>query len=120
MFTPIEDLPDSVIGFTASGKIHADDYRQTLIPAVKDVISRTGKARVILVLGPEWEGYSAAAMFDDAKLGIEHAKAWERFALVSDAEWIKHVATLFGWIVPGSIRSYPYAELDAAKTWVSG
>ncbi len=74
MFTPIADLPDSVVGFTASGKIDDDDYKQTLIPAVKDLISRAGKVRVILVPGPEWEGYSAAAMFDDAKL--DAAKAW--------------------------------------------
>ena len=58
--------------------------------------------------------YSAGAMLDDAKLGIQHARAWERFALVSDADWIRHVATLFGWIVPGDVRSFPYAELEEA------
>ncbi len=120
MFKPIADLPDSVVGFTAQGKLHADDYKQTLIPAIEDLIARTGKARVLLVLGPDWEGYSAGAMLDDAKLGIQHARAWERFALVSDADWIRHVATLFGWIVPGDVRSFPFAELEEATAWVSG
>ncbi len=120
MFTPIADLPDTAVGFRAHGEIHAEDYKETLIPAIEDLIARTGEARVLVVLGPEWEGYSAGAMFADAKLGLEHLKAWERFALVSDAEWIHHVATLFGWLVPGEVRSYPYAELDAATAWVTG
>ena len=86
MLTPIPDLPDTTVGFTAHGKVRSEDYEETLIPAIEQLIARTGKARVLLVLGPEWEGYSAGAMFDDAKLGLEHLKAWERFALVSDAE----------------------------------
>ena len=119
MFRPIEGLPDDVIGFRAEGKIHADDYSNTLIPAVESLIGSTGKARVLMVLGPEWEGYSAHAMFDDAKLGIEHLRAWERFALVSDATWIHDTAKLFGWVVPGEVRSFPCAEEADAAAWVA-
>jgi len=118
VFIPVADLPDTVVGFTASGEIHADDYKETLIPAVEGLIQRAGAARVVLVLGPEWEGYSAAAMFEDLKLGIEHRNAWQRFALVSDAEWIQHVAALFGWMVPGTVRWFPYSDLEDAKLWV--
>ncbi|HZJ28154.1 MAG TPA: STAS/SEC14 domain-containing protein [Acidimicrobiia bacterium] len=120
MFTPIAGLPETVVGVEAHGKIRAEDYRDTLVPAVEDLIARAGKARVLVVLGPEWDGYSAGAMFDDAKLGIEHLKAWQRFALVSDADWIHHVASLFGWLVPGEVRSFPYAQLDEAKAWITG
>lgn len=120
MFEPIPDLPDTVVGFTAKGKIHSDDYKDTLIPAVKELIAKTGQASVIVVLGPDWEGYSGGAMFEDAKLGLEKATKWQRFALVSDADWIHHVSKLFGWIVPGEVRGFTYAELPAAKEWVSG
>ncbi len=119
MFTPIHGLPDSVVGFTVQGKIHTDDYRTTLIPAVEDLIDRTGTARVLVVLGPEWEGISASAMFEDTKLGLEHWKAWERLALVSDAEWIHHLASLFGWMVPGEVQVFGVAALDEATAWVS-
>lgn len=54
MFTPIVDLPDTTVGFTAHGKIHADDYSKTLIPAIEELILRTGAARVLLVLGSDW------------------------------------------------------------------
>ncbi len=120
MFTPIADLPGTTVGFTAHGKIHGDDYNKTLIPAIEDLIARTGAARVLLVLGPEWEGYSAGAMFDDVKLGMEHLKAWERFALVSDAAWIHHVAKVFGVLVPGEVRAFAVSDLEAATAWVTG
>lgn len=32
MFIPIQDLPDPVVGVTATGTIHADDHTGTLIP----------------------------------------------------------------------------------------
>jgi hypothetical protein len=119
MFIPMTDLPDTAVGFTAQGTIHAEDYKDTLIPAIGELIAQKGRARVLLVLGPEWEGYSAGAMFDDVKLGLEHLRAWERFALVSDADWIHHVAKIFGWIVPGDVRSFPYSQLNEAKTWIT-
>jgi hypothetical protein len=119
MFVPIPDLPRGVVGFTAEGTIHSDDYTGTLIPAVEELVRREGTARVLLVLGAAWTGYSAGAMFEDVKLGLEHLRAWERFALVSDADWIAHVATLFGWLTPGAVRSFPTSELDAATAWVS-
>ena len=119
MFVPMADLPDTTLGFTAQGKIRAEDYRDTLIPAIEKLIDQQGRARVLLVLGPEWEGYSVGAMFDDVKLGLEHLRAWQRFALVSDAEWIHHVAKTFGWIVPGDVRCFPYSQLEEAKTWVN-
>jgi hypothetical protein len=120
MFTAFPDLPETAVGFTAHGKIRAEDYEETLIPAVEELIERTGRARVLLVLGPEWDGYSASAMFDDVKLGLEHRAAWERFALVSDADWVHLVAKLFGWLVPGDVRSFPYPKLDEAVDWISG
>ncbi len=119
MFTPMEDLPDNVVGFTAQGKVHSDDYKDTLIPAIADLIERTGAARVLLVLGEEWEGYSLGAALEDAKLGAEDIRKWERFALVSDANWIEHVSKLFGWMIPGKVANYRLADLDDAKVWVA-
>jgi hypothetical protein len=87
---------------------------------VEELLNCTGRARVLLVLGPEWDGYSAGAMVDDVQLGLEHRAAWERLALVSDAEWIHLVAKLLGWLVPGRVRSFPYSKLDEATGWICG
>ena len=60
-------------------------------------------------------------MWDDMKFGLgtglTHLSAWERMALVSDAPWVHHAITLFGWLVPGAVRVFPLAELDDATRW---
>jgi hypothetical protein len=75
---------------------------------------------VLLALGPDWDGYSAGAMFDDAKLGIERLQAWERCAIVSDAAWVHHVAKVFGLLIPGEVHAFAVADLEVAAAWVTG
>jgi hypothetical protein len=40
-------------------------------------------------------------------------------AIVSDADWIRHAMSVFGWMVPGEAGVFPAAELDAATAWVA-
>ncbi|MCB0918128.1 MAG: STAS/SEC14 domain-containing protein [Actinobacteria bacterium] len=120
MLEVMPDLPENVVGFRAVDTVRAEDYRDVLTPAVLDLINRTGEASVLLVLGPEWDGYSPGAMFEDAKLGVEKVRHWHRFALVSDAHWIHHVAGMFNWITPGEVKAFYYDQLPKATQWVAG
>ncbi len=47
-------------------------------------------------LGSEFSGFDLTAMLDDAKIGINHAAAWDKIALVSDHEIINTTAKFFG------------------------
>lgn len=118
MLEPLKDLPTGVIGFEAVGEIHTADYTDVLRPAL-DRAASSGGIRLVYVLGDRFEGYSAGAGWQDSKLEFMHHKAWRRAALVSDVEWIRHVISLLGWMVPGDFRHFPLAERDAAVTWVA-
>ncbi len=119
MLEPIEDLPDGVIGFEAVGEVHAADYADVLIPAI-DRAARDGKVRLVYVLGDRFDGYSAGAAWEDAKLGFEHMRSMARMALVSDLGWVQHLASMFGWMVPGDFRRFPRSDLPQAKAWAAG
>ena len=80
----IPDLPDDVLGFTAKGKVTANDYEAVIIPAVEALFSRQSKVRFLYHLGEDFTGFEAAAVWDDMKLGLKHLAGWERVALVSD------------------------------------
>ena len=60
MLNPIADLPSGVIGFEASGKIEAEDYRDVLLPAIQKAAA-DGEVRIVMVL-PEFEGLSGGAL----------------------------------------------------------
>lgn len=47
-------------------------------------------------------------------------RSWERIAVVSDADWIRHMVGAVGWMILGEVRAYPVAERDAARGWVAG
>jgi hypothetical protein len=118
MFEMLDGIPPGVIGFEAVGKIEADDYQTSLEPAIT-AAAKTRKIKVVYVIGERYEGYSASASWEDAKFGFEHFKAWERAALVTDIEWMKHVSAMFGWMVPGKFKVFSLAELDDAKAWAA-
>jgi hypothetical protein len=119
MIEMMTDLPDNVIGFTASGKITAADYEHIIVPAVEHALDRHEKLRLLYHIGPDFDSYDAGAMWEDAKVGLSHLARWERIALVSDIEWIRMATKVFGFAMPGEVRIFHNAELDAARDWLT-
>ena len=118
MIELIEGLPDNVVGVEIHGKVEADDYAQILEPAVAKVIEVHGKVRILYVIGESY-GFSAGAMWEDAKVGLEDRRAWERIAVVSDHGTLLEALRLFTWMVPGEARTYPMDRIEDAKAWLS-
>jgi hypothetical protein len=124
MIELLDELPDDVLGFRFSGHVTRDEYTQTLLPVLKQRVDGDGKIRMLVVIDDAFEKFEAGALWEDAKFGLGsglmHLGKWERTALVSDTEWARHAIGLFGWMVPGDIRVFPLAELDAAIAWLDG
>ena len=118
MITEIADLPDGVLGFEASGKLSAEDYRDVIIPALERAAD-AGEVRWLVVV-KDFKGLSGGALWQDLKVGFEHFRSWKRIALVTDIEWMQHVTSLFGWMTPGQVRHFPTAEMYQSVSWVSG
>lgn len=118
MIEALPDLPPGVLGFEAVGEVHAADYEDVLRPAL-DAAAAGGAIRLVYVLGDRFDGYSTGAGVQDSKLAFAHHKAWERTALVSDLDWVRHLVAVFGWMVPGSFRLFGLAERDEAIAWVA-
>lgn len=118
MIEVLPDLPPRVLGFEAVGEVHAADYEDVLQPAL-DEAADSGEIRLVYVLGDRFEGYSAGASVQDSKLAFSHHKAWKRTAIVSDLDWVRHLTSVFGWMVPGSFRLFGLAERSDAIAWVA-
>ena len=77
MLERIEGMPDNVIGIRARGELSSDDYEKVLIPAVDAALASCDKIRLFYVLGPEFEGLTMGAMWDDTRVGFAHISRWE-------------------------------------------
>jgi hypothetical protein len=114
------ESPETVLAFRAVGKIETSDYDTVLEPAVHSMLDARDELRFVYVLGDEFEGYTMGAGWEDAKLGVGHLTKWKRFAVVSDKDWVHHTVGAFRWMMPGDLKVFPTAELDAAITWAAG
>jgi hypothetical protein len=119
MIEPIHGAPAGVLAFKAVGKVEAADYEDVLTPAIEKAIEEHGKVRLVYVLGPEFEGYSAGAAWEDMKLWAPHLRAWERCAVVTDHGLMADAVRGFGMLMPGQVKVFPVSELDEALAWAA-
>jgi hypothetical protein len=114
------DCPEGVLGFKAVGKIEPSDYDAVLEPAVKAMLEKRDELRLVYVLGDEFDSYSASAAFEDAKLGFGHFTKWERVAIVTDHDWLRRSIAMFGWMMPGAVKTFSLTAVDDAIAWAAG
>ena len=118
MIKELSDLPAGVIGFEASGRLRAEDYRDVVLPTLERAAA-TGEVRFVMVMR-DFDGMSGGAVWQDLKVGIEHLRAWKRIALVTDIAWMRDLTSLFGWMTPGEVKTFRIAELPEATEWAAG
>lgn len=122
MVEQLTDMPPSTIGVRMSGKVTGDEYHELLDP-VLEALDRGEQVRYLVVTAPDFEGLDLDALWQDLKsagtVGLRHRKAWERFALVTDKDWMRRAVAAFGWLSPGELRIFEPDELEDAKAWVA-
>ncbi len=119
MLERIMDLPDHVLGFKASGRVTAEDYESMLVPAVETALSHHKRVRLLYVLGDGFEGFTGAAAWEDAKVGLRHFTRFERVAVVTSVVWVRNSVKAFGFMMPGDVRVFESDDIQKAREWIS-
>jgi hypothetical protein len=120
MITELKNVPNTIVGFRASDSVTKEDFDKTVLPAVAELVQRTGKLNYLMVLDTPLANFSIGAWLEDAMLGLNHLDKWNRAAIVAHSEGIKSFTDFFSKVVPGEFKGYNFDELDAAIFWVSG
>jgi hypothetical protein len=119
MLEAIQPTADNVVALRATGKVTGDDYETVLIPLIEAKLAAHDKIRMLYQLGPEFTGYEAEAMWDDAKVGLKHLTHFEKIAVVTDVEWVVRLVKAAGFLIPGEVRLFANNELTAAQAWIA-
>jgi len=115
----LSNLPDSVVGVSASGQIDEKDYETVLIPAIESALQKHKRVRVLYLLTEDFEGFTTGAMWDDTKLGLAHLRAWERIAVVTDIDWVANATRMFAFLLPGLVKVFSNEEQPYAEKWIA-
>lgn len=122
MIEALESMPDGTIGFRATGRVTREEYRDILLPPMRDA-AEAGDVRMVFAIGPGFEKFELGALAQDTQagvtLGLGHPHAWKRTALVTDVDWIAKALHMFSWLTPGEVKLYAPDRLEDAKKWVA-
>ena len=114
----LDHYPNDVVAAEISGYLSSRDYDEVLAPLVEEKLKRHDKLKMLLVVDAGFEGASAGAMWDDAKLGLKHFTKYRKMAIVSDVPWMRNSVRLLGLLMPGVVHVYPTAQRAIADEWV--
>ncbi len=118
-FLTLGGYPDNVVAFRAEGVITRDDYEETLIPIVEKKIRAHGKIKLLYWCGEEFKGFSAGAMWDDARFGLMHLGDFLKIAVVSDIEWVRQSVKLFAPLVRAPVQVFHNSGIEDANRWIT-
>jgi hypothetical protein len=123
MVERLQDMPPGTLGFRVTGRVAREDYTDVLVPELHKAVESGERLRTLYLI-EDMNAIEPSALWTDAKLGfdltVRHHDAWERSAIVTDAEWLVRAAQMFLWMIPGEARVFAVAELEAARRWVAG
>ena len=120
MLKQLADMPPGSVGFEAVGDVDDDDFERTVEPVLRRIIAEGGKVRLLYLLGVRLREYEADALKEEMAFAAHHPTAYERVAVVSDEEWLRPALRVLSVLVPGQLRGFRVADLQAAKSWVAG
>jgi hypothetical protein len=119
MIESLEGFPPNVRAFVCHGHVTRQDYDNVLIPAVAKALQENDKVRLYYETAADFDGIDTGAVWEDAKVGMSHLLRWERFAIVTDVEWIRHTMQLFSFLIPGETRIFSTDEAAQAREWIA-
>ena len=112
------NFPVNVVAIACRGLVTKSDYETELIPAIDQALAANPKIRLYYQIGADFKSFEPGAMWDDFKIGMEHLTRWERVAVVTDVDWIKQSARLFGFLIPADTKSFALSEAAEARAWI--
>jgi hypothetical protein len=114
----LKDLPSGIDGVKAVGKISKEDYEQVFAPLLDEARREGRRIRLLYQLGPEFEGFSPAAAWEDAKIGLHFLRLFDGCAVVTDLAWVREMTRLVGFLMPCPVRVFGNQERDQAVGWL--
>ncbi len=115
----IHTRPDSkLLEVRLTGKLETADY-EIFVPEFEQLAAVHDKLRLLVILEPEFAGWDAAALWEDAKLDARHFNDIEKVAIVGDKTWEKGMAIFCKPFTLAEVRFFDRDDLQSARDWLA-
>lgn len=117
MIEIMAESKDAMLAVKATKKLSGDDYTEVWIPALQEVIEKFSKARCLLYMDENFEGWELKAMWEDAKFGFAHRNDFDKLAVVGGPKWVEWGTKVAGIMMSGEVKTYEPEQLAEALKW---
>ena len=109
---------EGVVEVIPSGALRAVDFEQ-LAALVDPFIEANGALKGVMIVADRFPGWdNLGALIGHVRFVREHQKLVRRVATVSDGAMLTVLPQLAKHFVKAEVRHFPFAERDAAMTWL--
>jgi len=119
MITQINDASINTVAFKASGQIDAVDFERVVVPAVKELVVRTGEINCLLYLDANMGHFSAGDWLENTLAECEASAKWNRVAIVTDSTNTINFTQGLSYIIPGEFQIFEKESYSEALLWVT-
>ena len=112
----IEKRADGVLAIHADGQLTTDDYTN-FVPRFEQ-LAQQGPTPMRIELGPDFSGWSLAALWRDLKFDYAHKAQFGRIAVIGDKRWEKWGMDLSNPLSPGEMRFFERGQEADAEEWL--
>lgn len=118
MLERLTNLPAGIDGFNAVGRVSKGDYEQWVVPLLEDARREGRHLRLLYQLGPDFQGFTPGAAWEDARIGLRYLRLFGACAVVSDIGWIRESTQLAGFLLPCPVKAFSNDESGEAVEWL--
>ena len=118
MLERISNIPDGIFGVSAKQKVSKKDYDAFIVPFLEEARRKGERIRFLYHFGPEFDGFTAQAAWEDLQVGVRYLRLFERCAVVTDFDWVRRVTRAMGALMPCPIRIFSNDEFQQAVYWL--
>lgn len=119
MLYVLPETTGDIIVLQANATLTAEDYTQTFLPLFEHVKNTHPEVRLLITFAPDFEGFEAGTLWEDAKFGVKHANDFYRLAVVGDAKWTEWMSNIADLFTQGDVRHYKMTQLLEALRWIN-
>ncbi|EAR62333.1 STAS/SEC14 domain-containing protein [Neptuniibacter caesariensis] len=119
MLYVLPETTGDIIVLQANGTLTTQDYTETFLPLFEHVKNTHPEVRLLITFAPDFEGFEAGAIWEDAKFGLHHNKDFYRVAIVSNEKWMEWMTKVADLLTQGEMRHYRMTQLLEALRWIN-
>jgi hypothetical protein len=116
MLESLRGLPDGIDGVRADGKVTKRDFDDVVLPLLQAARGDHRRIRLLYELAPSFDGFTAGAVWEDARVGLQYLRLLERCAIVSESTATRDRAHAIGAMLPCPI--HVFADRLEALAWL--